>query len=69
MQIKGKQLDRLAERVLSVDYCDLTRTFELREECDGYYRKTFTPEDLIELGTELVAAGAAALGVQKARRQ
>lgn len=67
--IRGRQIDRLASyvgntregQVMDIGWNVTTRTFELREGCDGYYSISMTPEELVELGTELVKTGSEVL--------
>lgn len=53
----GKQLDRLggeSGRIFSIEKLP-DGTFDIREECDGYFSLRFTAEEVRELAAELVA--------------
>jgi len=56
--VRGKILDRLGyqdKRVLHI-YRLETGLFRLEEACDQYFYEDLTPEELAQLGHELIAA-------------
>jgi hypothetical protein len=58
MKVNTEMIEKLAQaRVLDLAFDG--QTFELVDGCDGQFRLRATPEELVELGVELVLIGTA----------